>query len=242
LFTCLLVPTLFTGGTVLRTIVLCDFDGTVVTADVQHVILNHYAGDAWLPINEAWRRGEVSTEERARQQWALVHTTERQLADLVTRLPLDPTFQPFVAFCRERGYGLSIVSDGFDFYIARILAAHGLSAVPFTANHLAFQNDRIELTFVNPNPACCRLGNCKRRAVERLRSPDGRVVYVGDGLSDACGADAADLVFAKGLLADYCQEHGIPFRPFHDFADIMADREIATETHGNTQNFIDELC
>lgn len=207
----------------MHTTVLCDFDGTVVTADVQHVILNHYAGDAWLPINEAWRRGEVSTEERARQQWALVHTTEGELAALVTRLPLDPTFQPFVAFCRQRGYHLAIVSDGFDFYIERILAAYGLSAVPFTANHLAFQNGRIELTVTNPNPACCRLGNCKRLVVEQLRSPNGRVVYVGDGLSDACGADAADLVFAKGLLAGYCQEHSIPFRPFHDFADVMAE-------------------
>jgi 2,3-diketo-5-methylthio-1-phosphopentane phosphatase len=220
----------------MQTTILCDFDGTVVTADVQHVILNHYTGDAWVPINEAWRRGEVSTEERARQQWALVHTTEGELAALVTRLPLDPTFPPFVAFCRERGYELAIVSDGFDFYIERILAVHGLSAVPFTANHLAFQNGRIELTFINPNPVCCRLGNCKRRAVERLRPPNGRVVYVGDGLSDACGADAADLVFAKGLLASYCQEHSIPFRPFHDFADIMADREIATEAHRTTQN------
>jgi len=226
----------------MHTTILCDFDGTVVPADVQHVILNHYAGDAWVPINEAWRRGEVSTAERARQQWALVHTTEDALAALVTRLPLDPTFRPFVAFCRQRGYGLSIVSDGFDFYIERLLAAHGLSTVPFTANHLAFHDGRIELTFVNPNPACCRLGNCKRRVVERLRPPNVRVVYVGDGLSDACGADAADLVFAKGLLVDYCQEHGIPFRPFHDFADIMADKEIATEAHRTTQKFIDELC
>ena len=210
------------GHGALPTVVICDFDGTVATADVQHVILDHCAGDRWAPVNEAWRRGEVSTEERSRQQWEMVHASQQELADLVAPIPLDPGFAGFVGLCRQRGWPLSIASDGFDFYINHMLSAHGLGDLPVFANHMTWTNGHAAMTFARPNPACCRLGNCKRLIVEEHRPAGGRVVFVGDGLSDACGAAAADLVFAKGLLARYCGEKGIAHRPFADFTDVAA--------------------
>jgi 2-hydroxy-3-keto-5-methylthiopentenyl-1-phosphate phosphatase len=210
------------GPGVVPTVVICDFDGTVASADVQHVIFNRYAGDRWAPVNEAWRRGEVSTEERSRRQWDMVHADKQEIADLVTPIPLDPGFAGFVSLCRQRGWPLHIASDGFDFYIHAILAAHGLSDTSVFANHMSWVNGQPAMTFARPNPACCRLGNCKRLIVEELRPAGGRVVFVGDGLSDACGAAAADLVFAKGLLAKYCGEKGIAFGPYADFTDVAA--------------------
>lgn len=213
------------GGSGLRavaTVVICDFDGTVATADVQHIIFDRYAGDRWLPVNDAWRRGEVSTEERSRRQWDMVHASQQEIAELVTPIPLDPGFASFVSLCRRRGWPLQIASDGFDFYINRILAAHGLGDLSVFANRMTWANGHAAMTFARPNPACCRLGNCKRLIVEEQRPSGGRVVFVGDGLSDACGAAAADLVFAKGLLARYCSENGIVYLPFKDFADVAA--------------------
>jgi 2-hydroxy-3-keto-5-methylthiopentenyl-1-phosphate phosphatase len=87
---------------------------------------------------------------------------------------------------------------------------------------MTWNNGHPTMTFARPNPACCRLGNCKRLIVEEHRPPGGRVVFVGDGLSDACGTAAADLVFAKGLLARHCGENGIAYRPYKDFADVAA--------------------
>ncbi len=204
------------------TVVVCDFDGTVTRDDVQHVIFNHFAGDRWIPVNDAWRRGEVTTEDRARIQWGMVNAPSEDIARLAESVPLTPGFRELVAWLRRAGWPLHLASDGFDFYIRRILAANGLSNVPFTANHLDLNGAAPVMTFARPNPACCRLGNCKRLAVESLRPAGGRAIYIGDGLSDACGAAAADLVFAKGLLAEYCRDHGIPFLPFHDFHDVIA--------------------
>jgi 2-hydroxy-3-keto-5-methylthiopentenyl-1-phosphate phosphatase len=204
------------------TVVICDFDGTVASADVQHVIFDRFAGDRWVPVNDAWRRGEVSTEERSRRQWDMVHASQQEIADLVSPIPLDPGFANFVTLCQARGWPLSIASDGFDFYITRMLAAHGLQHLPVFANHMDWTSGRPVMTFARPNPACCRLGNCKRLIVEEHRPAGGRVVFVGDGLSDACGAVAADLVFAKGLLARYCTEHGIAYLPFADFTAVEA--------------------
>jgi 2-hydroxy-3-keto-5-methylthiopentenyl-1-phosphate phosphatase len=47
-------------------------------------------------------------------------------------------------------------------------------------------------------------------------------VFVGDGFSDRAAAHAADLLFAKDKLADYCVESNLPFEPFSTFDDIRA--------------------
>jgi 2-hydroxy-3-keto-5-methylthiopentenyl-1-phosphate phosphatase len=45
-------------------------------------------------------------------------------------------------------------------------------------------------------------------------------VYVGDGISDRCGAQASDLVFARRGLAAYLAERGVPFTYFDDFHEV----------------------
>mgnify|MGYP001417859654 CR=1 FL=1 len=45
-------------------------------------------------------------------------------------------------------------------------------------------------------------------------------VLVGDGLSDRCGAAAADRVLARGDLLAWCRREGIEATPFAGFADI----------------------
>ena len=57
---------------------------------------------------------------------------------------------------------------------------------------------------------------CKRADVVAL---DG-FVYVGDGYSDRCVAEAAKRVFARDGLAKYLAERGVEFEPFTDFVDL----------------------
>jgi 2-hydroxy-3-keto-5-methylthiopentenyl-1-phosphate phosphatase len=49
---------------------------------------------------------------------------------------------------------------------------------------------------------------------------DGELVYVGDGYSDRCAAEASDRVFATKGLAQYLDERGIPYERFDDFHDV----------------------
>ncbi len=46
------------------------------------------------------------------------------------------------------------------------------------------------------------------------------VVYIGDGRSDFCVSARADLLFAKGELADYAMARGQAFQEFTTFHDI----------------------
>jgi 2-hydroxy-3-keto-5-methylthiopentenyl-1-phosphate phosphatase len=50
---------------------------------------------------------------------------------------------------------------------------------------------------------------------------DDIVVFVGDGHTDYCCAEYADIVFAKSKLAAYCNEKRIPHYPYKTFFDVM---------------------
>ena len=49
---------------------------------------------------------------------------------------------------------------------------------------------------------------------------DGEIVYIGDGYSDRCAAEASDRVFATRGLVGYLTERGIDFEPFEDFHSV----------------------
>ena len=74
---------------------------------------------------------------------------------------------------------------------------------------------------------CGRCGNCKRNVVEGLRAEAAargaypRIVFIGDGSSDRCGAQVADLVFAKLRLRAWCDENGVDYIPFETMADVI---------------------
>jgi 2-hydroxy-3-keto-5-methylthiopentenyl-1-phosphate phosphatase len=50
---------------------------------------------------------------------------------------------------------------------------------------------------------------------------NGQIVYVGDGYSDRCAAQAADRIFARDGLALYLEEQGVSFEPFDDLHDVL---------------------
>jgi 2-hydroxy-3-keto-5-methylthiopentenyl-1-phosphate phosphatase len=48
-------------------------------------------------------------------------------------------------------------------------------------------------------------------------------VFVGDGLSDVCAASQADVLLARGKLAELAPHLGLEFRPFDDFFDVRRE-------------------
>lgn len=63
------------------------------------------------------------------------------------------------------------------------------------------------------------------------RSNDDQViVYIGDGISDRCPVQYADIVFAKDSLVSYCETHNITFHRFNDFSDVLKKFRELVET------------
>ena len=202
--------------------VFCDFDGTISVQDATDFILSRFADPKWQDIEEQWEKGAVGSAECMQRQVALIRATRRQLDAALDEIEIDPSFPAFASYCCSEGIPLTILSDGVDYFIHRILARHSLPPLPVIANQLTIRgqngNTRYQLALPFSQAACeSGAGTCKCRCV---RAAAGTRVYVGDGRSDFCVANNPELVFAKGNLAQYCERQGIAFIRYRRFADV----------------------
>jgi 2,3-diketo-5-methylthio-1-phosphopentane phosphatase len=205
-----------------RTLVLCDFDGTVSPMDVGNRLLNCFTGADWERIDRDYCAGRIGSQAAYRMIAPLVRGTRDDMLEYVLSVAaLDRHFAEFHHICRQNSVELKIVSDGLDFYIEALLARYGLTGLEFFANRTVFQGEAVTFEFPGASDDCGRCGNCKRSILMRCRQAYGRIVYIGDGHSDVCPAKHADLVFAKAVLFEKCSGNGNPCVRFETFKDII---------------------
>ncbi|MFQ5751575.1 MAG: MtnX-like HAD-IB family phosphatase [bacterium] len=205
--------------------IFCDFDGTVAKNDVGSLLFKTFADNRCYEIVKQWKEGKISARECLIAECRITRVTKLELEKFVDTQALDTFFIDFYEYCKAQNMEIEIVSDGLDFYINRMLTNHGLiSSVTIRSNRLVFLNQtQIRPEFPYFEKGCGRCGNCKGIHVRQARSFGHPVIYIGDGLSDRCGAKEADLVFAKRdreLLA-YCRQKQIPHSEFYDFRDVL---------------------
>ena len=207
----------------MRYALLCDFDGTVAPFDIGADFVRHFGRgptDELERALERWRAGEIGHRELTRVECARLAVTEPEALAFTRRFGLDPAFPPFARDAARAGHAVEVVSEGFDFYIADLLARAGVGEVPFSANRLRFESGARAVPEFPEESGCGRCGNCKGERVRDHQRRGATVVLVGDGLSDRCGAAAADHVLARGALLDWCRAEGITATPFETFADV----------------------
>lgn len=204
-------------------VVLIDYDGTIARSDVSdEVMWRHAERDAWAPLEAGYLAGEIGSRTLLSRQAALLHGATDRIAAIGDDQELDPHFVPFVAFLRERGIDLEVVSDGFGFFVGPSLERLGLGDLAVFTARTSFPPGRVEIAFPDGHPTCQVCGTCKRERILVHQRAGRLVVFVGDGFSDLYAAAHADLVFAKDLLARICAERSWPYRPWQTFADIQA--------------------
>jgi len=206
--------------------VFCDFDGTVCLEDVGEQFFRKFAGEKAEASTRHLLKGEITM-----QQWlkelceAIPPMKHENFLKFVDQFSVDPHFAGFVRFCVERDVSVTILTDGIDVYVERVLSNAGLNRVPFFANHAEFAGERLKVSFPYTDAECSLCGNCKRNHMLNTSADDDIIVYVGDGYSDRCPVRYADFVFAKRQLIKYCQQQNITFFEFHHFGDVQAKLE-----------------
>ncbi|HTX79269.1 MAG TPA: MtnX-like HAD-IB family phosphatase [Longilinea sp.] len=205
-------------------VILCDFDGTITPLDHSNFIFMRFAASG-LTYVEQWEKGLISTRQQIDLTFATMDTGPDEIVSALREIPIDPTFYELMAFVDQHDLGLAVVSDGMDWPIEMILAQHGIQGLLVYSNHMAFENGRPVCTYPWYDPLTPMSGICKPLIVRQYRDKGSRIVYIGDGRSDREAAKEADLVFAKGALADYCRVDGIAFLPFDAFTDICSQLE-----------------
>jgi len=202
--------------------ILCDFDGTITRADTADAVFNAFADPAWRDVEALWEAGEIGSAECMRRQMELVDASYPQLHDLLDSLEIDPAFPAFSEFCARNGISLTIVSDGIDYFIHRILGRYGLSRLPVKANRLVHLGGRhFSLSHPNSVKDCASGAGACKCSIEAAQAFRGTTILIGDGRSDFCVAQEADLVFAKKSLLQHVQEQGIAAHEFSTFSDVQ---------------------
>jgi len=195
-------------------VVLTDFDFTISQVDVGDLITGTLAPPS-AETERRYRTHEIGTREYWWDSMARAPMAEAEaLADTVH---LDPHFAEVVTWCREQRIPLAVVSDGFWFYISRILGRAGMGHLPVFCNEMPRAG---ELQFPHSSATCDRCGCCKAGVTRRVKAGGSHILYAGDGLSDLYAAGFCDWVFAKGRLAHHLTEKGSPFFPLNSFADV----------------------
>ena len=202
--------------------ILCDFDGTISTKDVTDALLSALGGDGWARLEEEWNAGHIGSRACMAGQIALLSGDRDAVDAVIDGIPIDPEFKRFAALARALDVPVTIVSDGIDYAIRRLLRKHQVRPLEVLANRLvSSEAGGWALDFPHARPPCDS-GNCKCGIASDRRVRAGSLLLIGDGRSDACVASRVDFVFAKDRLLDHCRAAGLPHVAIGGFKDAIA--------------------
>ena len=198
-----------------------DFDGTIAKFDVTDAVLERFASPEWLVVEKLWENGQIGSKECLRKQMTLIDTPLAEVLKFVENIQIDSSFVSFIQNMQRQKVSLAIISDGFRVFIEAILAKNGIVGLEIFANELHETEGHL-ITEYPYSAVNCTSGTCKCRTAQQAAA--GLPVYlIGDGRSDFCLAGAADFVYAKAKLVDYCQQEAITHCTYNDFNDILED-------------------
>jgi len=115
------------------------------------------------------------------------------------------------------------LSDGFDYYIERILKREKLHHIKYFSNKLDFSHSgKLIPSFPFYNSECRSSASCKRNHIIGNSSEDDYTVFIGDGNSDNDAIQYVDFIFAKYDLLKFCEINRITYFPFNNFDDVKS--------------------
>lgn len=209
------------GARATRYALFLDFDNTITLFDTLDDIIARYSeGEAWKELERRWVSGEIGSRECLDGQIRGLRITRRELLSYVRTVRLDPGFRKILRLCDERKIEKFILSDNFEFILKGVLKAKGITGLQVYCNALSIKDDRVTPHFPFLNAACHKCAHCKKGNLIARAGAHAVTVYVGDGLSDICPAEEADIVFAKGSLARHFMKKKLEFIPFTKLDDV----------------------
>ena len=209
----------------MTTIIQCDFDGTITMEDMGIYLLKTFAKGDWHYWVEQYRNNKITVSEFNSRAFAMVRAAKEELvAATLSRVKLREGFHELVGYCRQKGLRLVIVSNGLDFYINAILSDAGLGDIEAHAAATQFHPGGLKAQYIGPDGV--PMDSDFKAAYTQLFLEQGcKVVYVGNGPSDANPASLSQHIFARSELLDCCKERRLPCQPFDNMHDVIKGLE-----------------
>jgi 2,3-diketo-5-methylthio-1-phosphopentane phosphatase len=203
-------------------IIFTDFDGTITKIDSLNMVLDEFSVSDWRSIEDRVTMHEISEKEALQAEFDLVKVPLRKALELLKKnAVIDLTFIPFIEWCKSNNIELIILSGGFKVFIETIFTKFGINDLKVYSNSLNVDNNTWKV--VQPDlPKINNLCNhCKTHHLVKARERGYKTIYIGDGNTDRCPAENADIVFAKNSLAQYLRNKKRKFFEFQNFNDIQ---------------------
>lgn len=207
-----------------KPIIFCDFDGTITNTDNIIAIMKKFAPPEWNAIKDDVLSQTVSIQEGVGKMFSLLPSSlKEEITDFILEhAQIRDGFGEFVAFTREQGIPLYIVSGGIDFFIYPLLERFG----PFSGiycNESNFDNETIEILWPHSCDEHCSngCGCCKPSILRKTAVEAQRTIVIGDSITDLQIAKQADFVFARDFLLEKCAELKLQHTPFESFYDCI---------------------
>jgi 2-hydroxy-3-keto-5-methylthiopentenyl-1-phosphate phosphatase len=209
-----------------------DFDGTMTAEDVGNRFFERFGGPVCTELVRRYRAEEISARACFEQEMAAVGALDpAAFTSFLAQQELDPGARELIASCKRMDVEVTILSDGLDAYIRPLLEKLGVEGIRYFSNLAVWQEEgtrmRARLSFPHANGECDRCGCCKRNIMLGSAGDGDVLIYVGDGYSDRCPVEYADLVFAKGALQTWCQQNNITYLPYRSLEEVH--RRLETE-------------
>jgi 2-hydroxy-3-keto-5-methylthiopentenyl-1-phosphate phosphatase len=207
-----------------KTLVQCDFDGTVTIGDVSFMLLDAFASGDWRYWDKKYVSGEISVGRFNSEVFSMVTANRQTMLDYIKgRVVIRPGFHEFATLCRQRDFRLVIVSNGLEFYVKQILEDIGLPDLEVHAADTRFCSDGLRVEYTGPDGTVA--DSSPKDAYVRSFLADGyHVIYIGDGRSDFLPARRCDLIFAasdEDSLLKLCHREDVKCHPYTSFHDII---------------------
>lgn len=203
--------------------IFLDFDGTITKKDVGEEIFRKFVEEAIVSkIVEDLLTDKISSREcwESLCRSALIKD-KKEFDEFILLQEVEPTLHRFIEYCEKNKLELFVLSDGFDYYIDKILMRENIHHLKVFSNRLILSNDgRLIPSFPYYNSDCRSSANCKRNHIIENSGEDDYTVFIGDGNSDFDAIQYVDFIFAKDSLLRYCEINRITFFPFRDFDDV----------------------
>lgn len=202
--------------------IFCDFDGTITKVDTIGEFLNRFADKKWLDVEKQWRNGQIGSRDCMIKQFSFIkNVSMSQLESFFNDIEIDETFIEFYNNVKKRNIKFTIVSDGFDIFIYNILKKYKLNDIDVFANRLKIKNGEFIPLYDDKYKDCKKQsGVCKCKVVEDKSIKDHEIIFIGDGLSDACVSGKISKIYAKNYLAQYLSSNNKPYIKFNSFNEI----------------------
>lgn len=206
-----------------RPVVLCDFDGTIVNMDTAEYALRKFAKGNWERYDNQFDEGKITLKQCLEREFALVRASRSEISSEVFKVAtLRPNFSRLVDYCNDRHIPLVVVSAGLDFVVKGIINGNGLQdklkiRVPktrFTSSGIRFQFPRLKFSSSL---------SFKDDTVAYYHQLGRLVAYIGDGSPDFAAVKAADLAFTirNSRLSGLCEKWKVPHIDVRDFAEVV---------------------